>query len=185
MRLFFAAFPTADVRRRMESTAAALSLPADARRVSAENYHMTLAFAGEVTAEQAAALREIGAAVRHPPFEIRFDAYEYWPKSGAVVAVAHECPQSVLQFHRALRAGFDDLGLAADPAGFRAHVTLARKITQAPVLAAMSELLWPIRDFQLVRSTRSAARSAYTVVDGWRLLDNAACARQISRFDRI
>jgi 2'-5' RNA ligase len=175
--LFFAAFPSLQVRERIESAAAALSLPANARRVSAENYHMTIAFAGEVSREQAAALRAharvIGAALRHPPFEVRFDTYEYWQNSGVVVAAARECPQDLLELHRAVRAGFDDLELPTDPAGFRAHVTLARNITQAPVLKAMSELPWTIRDFQLVRSARSAEGSVYTVVDSWPLLDNA------------
>jgi 2'-5' RNA ligase len=176
VRLFFAAFPTPEIRRRIESAAAALRLPKDARRVPAENYHMTVAFAGEVRSEQTIALRAIGAAVRHPPFELCLDAYDYWQKSGVVVATARECPEALLALHRALRDGFVDLGLPIDPAAFRAHVTLARKITQAPVLKAMSTFPWTVRDFQLARSVRSVEGSVYTVVDSWPLLDNPASA---------
>ena len=171
MRLFFAAFPAPEIRRRIESAAAALRLPGDARRVPTENYHITIAFAGEVSGEQAIALRAIGAAVRHPPFELCLDAYDYWQTSGVVVATARECPPTLLALHRALRDGFVGLALPADPTAFRAHVTLARKITQAPVLKAMSPFAWTVRDFQLVRSARSAEGSVYTVVDSWPLLD--------------
>jgi RNA 2',3'-cyclic 3'-phosphodiesterase len=173
VRLFFAALPAPQIRRRIESVAAALSLTTDARRVLSENYHMTVAFAGEVSREQATALRTIGAAVRHPSFEVQFDAYEYWQPSGVVVAAARECPQALRELHRVLRAGFDRLALPADSATFRAHVTLARKITQAPVLAAMCKFSWMVRDFQLISSARSAEGSVYTVVDSWPLLDSA------------
>lgn len=172
MRLFFAALPAAQIRERIESTAAAVSLTANARRVTRENYHMTIAFVGEVSREQAIALRAIGAAVRQPSFEVRFDAYEYWQRSGVLVATARACPRALSDLHCALRAECAHLALPADTAPFRAHVTLARKITQAPVLEAMSELSWTVGDFKLVRSTRSAEGSIYTVVDSWSLLDN-------------
>jgi RNA 2',3'-cyclic 3'-phosphodiesterase len=177
VRLFFAAFPTSETRRRIASATAALRLPKEARLVPAENYHMTIAFVGEVAREQAVALRAIGAAVRCPPFEVCFDAYEHWQKPEVIVAVASECPAVLLELHRALRAGFDHLRLPADRVAFRAHVTLARKITQAPVLKAMSKFSWTVRQFQLLRSARSAEGSVYTVVDSWPLLDNAAPAQ--------
>jgi RNA 2',3'-cyclic 3'-phosphodiesterase len=177
VRLFFGAFPSPEARGRIESAAAALTVGVDARRIPAENYHLTIAFAGEVPDERAIALRALGAAVRHPPFEVSFDAYEYWRRSEVIVAAVRECPRALLQLHGALLAGFDELGLPRDPLALRAHVTLARKITQAPVLKAMSKFSWMVRDFQLARSARSAEGSVYTVVDSWPLLDNAARAQ--------
>ncbi len=155
------------------AAAATFGVCSEARLVPTENYHMTLAFAGEVSREQAAALRAVGAAVRCPSFEVTFDAYEYWQEPEVAVAVASNCPAALLELHHALRAPFDRLGLRADPRAFRVHVTLARKVTQAPVVKAMSRLSWTVRDFELVRSGRSAEGSVYTVVDSWPLLDNA------------
>ncbi len=174
MRLFFAAFPALEVRARIESAAAALGLPDDARRVPAERYHLTIAFAGEVSHAQAAALRAIGAAVRCAPFEIGFDACEYWPKAEVIVAAARECPVALHELNQALRSGLDRLGLAADPIPFRAHVTVARKVAQAPVLKAMSKFSWTVSSFQLARSVRSDLGSVYTVIDSWRLLDKSS-----------
>jgi 2'-5' RNA ligase len=112
-------------------------------------------------------------ALRCPPFEVSFDAYEYWQRPEVAVAVASECPEALLELHYALRGSLDRLGVPADPAAFRPHVTLARKVTQAPVGKAMSRLTLTIRDFALVRSAKSAQGSVYTVVDSWPLLDNA------------
>ena len=173
MRLFFAAFPTPEIRRRIASTTAAIGLPKQVRLVPAENYHMTVAFVGEVSRGLAVALRAIGAAVRCPPFEVCFDACEHWQKPEIVVAVASEPPAPLLELHRALHAEIGRLGLPDDPVAFRAHITLARKVMQASVLKPMSKFSWTAQDLQLVRSARSAEGSIYTVVDSWPLLDNA------------
>jgi 2'-5' RNA ligase len=137
---------------------------------------MTIAFVGEVSREVATALRVIGAAVRCRPFEVCFDAYEYWQKPEVVVAVASARTPILFELHRTLHAEVGRLGLPADPLAFRAHITLARKVTQAPVLKSISKFSWTARDFQLVRSARSAEGSTYTVVDSWSLLDNTARA---------
>jgi RNA 2',3'-cyclic 3'-phosphodiesterase len=172
VRLFFAALPGPDVRRHLESAADALRLPLDARRIPAENLHMTVAFAGEVSQAQAAALRAAGARGRPPAFAVSFSGYEYWHKSEVIVAAASDCPSQLLDLHRGLRAEFERLGLAREPMAFRAHVTLARKVTQAPVLKAMSSFCWRVQALHLVHSSPSAAGSVYTVVDTWPLLDN-------------
>jgi 2'-5' RNA ligase len=161
------------MRRRIESAAAALDLPRDVRLVPTESYHMTLAFAGEVSSAQAAALRSTGAAVHSPAFEICFDAYEHWQKAEVIVAAASECPAALRELTLALRTGFRRVGLAADPVPFRAHVTIARKVAQAPVLKAMSKFSWAVTEFQLARSVRSDSGSVYTVIDNWQLLDKA------------
>ncbi|MGA2399352.1 MAG: RNA 2',3'-cyclic phosphodiesterase [Steroidobacteraceae bacterium] len=176
MRLFFAAFPSQEMRRQIASATVALGLPKEARLVPPENYHMTVAFVGEVSRELAVALRAIGAAVRCPPFEVCFDACERWQKLEIVATVASEPPAALLELHRALHAEIDRLGLPADPVAFRAHVTLARKVTQVSVLKSMSKFSWTVQNFQLVRSARSAEGSIYTVVDSWPLLDGAGRA---------
>jgi RNA 2',3'-cyclic 3'-phosphodiesterase len=173
VRLFFAAFPPAEIRRQIASAATAIGLSKDARLVAPANYHMTVAFVGEVSREAAVAVRMIGAAVRCPSFEVCFDAYEYWQKPAIVVAVAGVQPSVLLELHRSLRAEMDRLGRPADPLAFRAHVTLARKVTQVPVLKSMSGFSWVSSDLQLVHSARSAEGSTYTVVDSWPLLDSA------------
>jgi 2'-5' RNA ligase len=52
----------------------------------------------------------------------------------------------------------------------RAHVTLARKVSQAPVLPMMSSFIWPVNSFGLVSSDTSGVQSVYTVLDTWPLL---------------
>jgi len=63
---------------------------------------------------------------------------------------------------------------AAKAAPFRAHVTLARKVTQAPVLKAMPPFGWSAHSFNLVRSDTRGTHPVYTVMDTWPLLDETA-----------
>lgn len=175
MRLFFALWPDAETRERFASAAVALRLTERARLVPQQNHHLTLAFVGEIARSQVAMLQRIGSGQRAAACTITIDAYEYWPEPQVVVAVAREPPTPLVELwmrlrqdlvlHRAVRK----LNHVQPP--LCAHVTLARKVAQAPVLQAMSPFDWSARSFSLVRSDTSGAHAVYTVVDTWPLLD--------------
>ena len=173
MRLFFAVFPERETRRLIASAAAELMLRDGARPVPCENYHLTLAFVGDVSDAQAASLRSIGP-LEVPAFSVRFDIYEHWPRSEVVVLGASKCPPALQDLQCKLRGELARHDLAADPRPFHPHVTIARKAVQAPVQQAMSGFLWKVTAFQLVRSVRASAGSTYTVLDHWSLLDKPA-----------
>jgi 2'-5' RNA ligase len=175
VRLFFALWPDAETRARVAEAAAAVRLGSEARLVPPQNYHLTLAFIGEVTKSQVAVLQQIGGAQRASGCTITIDACEYWEEPQVVVAVAREPPPALallwMQLRETLMPHRAALNLSRRQLPLRAHVTLARKVAQAPVLQAMSPFCWSARSFSLVRSDTSGARSVYTVVDTWPLLD--------------
>jgi RNA 2',3'-cyclic 3'-phosphodiesterase len=166
LRLFFALWPDVDAAKRLARVAASLNLTSPGRLVDAKNYHVTLAFLGEVAESRLAELQRVGDSLQAPRCTIVLDSLEFWPQSQVVVAAAPETPPGLLglwtQLHEAS-------GLPR--AQLRAHVTLARKVAQPPVLQAMSPILWRATCFSLIRSETGGAQSAYTVVDTWPLLD--------------
>ena len=174
MRLFFALWPDVDTRAQIAKAAVALRLAGDAQPVPRDNYHVTLAFVGEVTTSQLAVLQQIGRGQRAAGCTIRFDAYDYWPDHQVAVAVAREAPAALTllwtQLHRDLALHQAALNLKCPHSSLRTHITLARKVAQAPVLQAMSPFDWSLRSFSLVRSDTSGAHSVYTVLDTWSLL---------------
>ncbi|MGC1520265.1 MAG: RNA 2',3'-cyclic phosphodiesterase [Steroidobacteraceae bacterium] len=174
MRLFYALWPDAQVREHLAGAAAALRLGCDVRRIPCGNFHVTLKFIGEIAASHLPVLRRIGDAQRALECTVTFDAYEFWPEPHVVAVVARESPAALVelstQLHRAL-----SLSGAVPPnerplRPLRPHVTLARKVAQAPVLEALSPIPWNVRSFSLVSSDTSAVQSVYTVVDTWPLL---------------
>ena len=166
MRLFFALSPDDDVTQQLSQVAFQLNLEGRSRRVDAKNYHVTLAFVGEVAAPKLAVLQQIGRSLRPPPFTFACDSLEYWQKSQVVVAAAQVAPPALHDFWIRLN---DAIGLPRER--LRAHVTLARKVTQAPVLQAMSPIVWQATNYSLIRSDTGGVESAYTVLDTWPLLD--------------
>jgi len=166
LRLFFALWPDVDAATRLARVAASLELTSPGRLVDAKNYHVTLAFIGEVAESRLAVLRQVGASLHAPRCTVALDSLEFWPESRVVVTVAPEIPPGLLglwtQLHEA--TGLPEVRL-------RAHVTLARKMVQAPVLQVMSTVFWQATRFSLVRSEMGGAESAYTVLDTWPLLD--------------
>jgi RNA 2',3'-cyclic 3'-phosphodiesterase len=170
VRLFFALWPDTDIARQLENIAAELKLANPSRLVSPKNYHLTLAFVGEVEPSRLAVLQRIGGNQRSVRCTVAFDELEYWRKAQVVVAAAAEPPPALLDLSAQLHAQLHE-ALALAPTRLRAHATLARKVTQAPVLQAMSPLQWRATSFSLVRSETSGAESAYTVLDTWPLLD--------------
>jgi 2'-5' RNA ligase len=169
MRLFFALWPDPDTKNQLAGVAAKLRLADQSRPVPAENYHLTLAFIGEVPGSRLPDLLKIGAAQRAPRLRITFDATEYWARSQVVVAAAQKASPELFTLWEQL---YKDLAIPEQP-NRRAHVTLARKVVQAPVLQAMSPVSWNTNSFGLYRSETSGVQAAYTVVDTWQLLDEA------------
>jgi 2'-5' RNA ligase len=169
VRLFFALWPTAAVREQFAAIAARL---AHADAVPAPNYHLTIAFVGEVPLGRVAALRAIGAGLRVPHCRLSFDALEYWPKPEVVVAAVRDIPSSLALVWQDLHAQLATSQFVLAPKRLRPHVTLARKVLQAPDLAPIAAVAWEAEQFCLVRSQSGSAHSIYTVVDTWPLLDS-------------
>jgi len=182
VRLFFALWPDPDARAQLAEAAADLPTAGGAILVAPENYHLTLVFVGEVAESRVPLLQQIGGEQRAVACTIKIDAYEYWREPRVLVAVARETPTALKEMSVGLYERLALHGAQLNPenprsakaAPFRAHVTLARKVAQAPVLEAMSPFCWSARSFTLVRSDTSGARSVYTVVDTWPLLDETA-----------
>ncbi len=172
MRLFFAVWPEANVVQQFARAASQLPLTSPGRLVKPGNYHLTLAFVGEVDASSLFVLRQIGAAQRASCCNIVFDGVEYWPKPGVIVSTAREIPNALEELSAHLYEALLQQHLVTlSPAQpLRAHVTLARKVSQAPELSMKLSFTWPVKSFSLLSSDTSGFESIYTVLDTWPLL---------------
>jgi 2'-5' RNA ligase len=84
-RLFFALWPEADFIARLRAAAHPLH-SVGGRAVADLDLHVTLCFLGAVAESSLPALRERAAALQPPPFELEFQAIEYWSQSRVLAA---------------------------------------------------------------------------------------------------
>jgi 2'-5' RNA ligase len=170
VRLFFALLPDEATKKNLSSEASRLAM--SGRQVALANFHITLAFVGEVPESGLHGFCEIGASLALRQCVIGLDLFEYWPTSQVLVLVARNNPQELsAQTYQLQAAVAARVHPRREDKPRRAHVTLARKVAQAPVLTAKSSINWVSHSFCLMSSKTVGGESVYTVVDGWPLLD--------------
>jgi RNA 2',3'-cyclic 3'-phosphodiesterase len=176
LRLFFALQPTSTQATDLLARASPLVAQLQAQSVTPGNLHATLCFVGAVAPEKLDALRSAAAGVRCPVVTLRFDALDYWSKPRILCATAPEVRDTAQALSRIVTAAVVSAGFSPDQKPFRAHLTLARKVSAA----AAAKLEWPspltpameVRcdRFVLMQSRREESGSVYTVVEGWPLV---------------
>ena len=95
-----------------------------------ENFHVTLAYAGEVEEERIGDLLQILYALPFPDCELSFDraaAFDSYHRDVIVLTAA--CPENLMDYRTQLHARMQEKGFRPDPAPFRPHITLVRAKT--------------------------------------------------------
>jgi len=168
-RLFFALWPSDDLRAALGPRIRALQPRGAGRPQRPDQWHVTLEFLGPVPESKLAAARAAADAVRAEPFEVMFDAVEHWWRPQVLCLVARALPLDLQALVSELRAGLVVRGFEPERRPFRAHLTLARKLARPMAVGPFEPLCWPARDFALVESITDRSGSLYTPVATWPL----------------
>jgi len=176
LRLFFALWPDAPVRAALAGAAAAFATD-DGRAVPPVNYHLTLAFLGDVEPSRLPALERAAHAVDVDPFTLTLDEVGRFERAGVRYLGASTPPSGLVVLRGALvsaLAGSAGLELPPDVAGTRfvPHVTVARHIPRGEAAGEPRgplpiPVLWPVSGFVLMASDRARAGGAYEVIGAW------------------
>ncbi len=167
-RLFFALWPDDAVRAALDSAGKALT-GKRVRRVPATNLHLTLAFAGSVTATVAACLERSATAIRLAPFELSIDHAGYWPRPRILWLGPTHIPPGLWALAGALRNTLAGCGVEPEARGFLAHITLARKYSAPAPDPEIPGVTWPVSHFCLVESVSAESGSIYRPLRCWPL----------------
>jgi 2'-5' RNA ligase len=167
-RLFFALWPDEEPRLALAALARE-QIRKQARRVAAENLHITLAFPGSVTARVQAGLEAAAGRVRGGPFELAIDRLGYWRGPRIIWAAPSETPAELWSLAAALRDILAACGLEPETRPYQAHITLARKAGRGPGISRVSAIPWPVSQFSLVESVSDPASVRYQVLHSWPL----------------
>ena len=168
-RLFFALWPEVGHQQLWAQAAKEWLPPGIGRLVIADNLHLTLLFAGEVSLEQRHCLERMADAVRGAPFVLHFDRCGYWRRPQVVWWGCSESPAALVNLAQALQLGARQCGIAVDERSYTPHLTLARKVRKPPVPTKPDAAEWWVDHFVLVRSLPTPQGSVYAVQRSWTL----------------
>jgi RNA 2',3'-cyclic 3'-phosphodiesterase len=169
-RLFFALWPGQAAGHAL-ALAARQSCPATGgRAIPEENLHLTLVFLGSVPEARLPQLVQISrdcaaALAGTQPLAVRFSQLEHWPRPQVLVARPFSEPQDLQRLAATLRTATIAAGFTPDLKSFRAHVTVARKVTRPPQPAPLHPIEWHCDRFALMDSRSEGGGSVYSVVE--------------------
>ena len=174
-RLFFALWPEEESRQALSRATAKAARSAGGRAVPPANLHVTLAFLGSVPRRrlpEVTRLAERAAAdcVEEVPLSLRFETLEYWPRQQLLCALASEEPPMATALAEALKDAAAAAGFTPDLKPFRAHVTVARKVTHMPRRSALRAVVWQFDAFALVDSRTEPEGPVYSVIESYALV---------------
>jgi RNA 2',3'-cyclic 3'-phosphodiesterase len=163
-RLFFALWPDEATRMAVHRSTRALVRHSGGRPVPPENYHLTLAFLGNVPEEQCDVVRAAANACPLQPLTLRLDTPGYFPGARVLWIGPRETPEALAQLAAGLSRAMLALGLHPETQAFNAHLTLARKVALAPGLPVLRGIDWPVSGFALVESRTTPGGVRYEVL---------------------
>jgi 2'-5' RNA ligase len=167
-RLFFALWPDEVVRDRLNQAGEAL-LGKQLKRVPAANLHLTLAFAGTVTASTRQCLQAAADNIRCPAFRLSIEHSGHWSHAGIYWAGPAYTPPALSSLAGELQAALGECGLQTETRPYQPHITLARNIERATDTARIAPVDWSIRHFCLVESVTGPCAASYTILATWEL----------------
>ena len=170
-RLFFALWPDDALRSTLAPRLAELQPGGRGagRPQSPAQWHVTLEFLGPVPAARLSAAEGAAASVRAAPFELVLDTVEHWRRPEVLCLTARIAPAPLVSLVTQLRGALAERGFEPERRAYRAHLTLARKVTHAVDVPVFQPIHWPALDFALVESVTDRAGSRYTPLERWRL----------------
>lgn len=165
MRYFFALNPPAEVRDRMVRLQRDWNLPA--RAIPARNFHITLAFLGELCEKRFDRARSAASGLVLPAEQLVLDRLGAFPRARVAWVGCGDVPAGLAAFRQALVSSLLDEGLEIDTRPWKPHVTLYRELRTGYENVLFEGIEWPVDSWQLMRSVSGPRGVEYHIKGSW------------------
>ncbi|MCF4009326.1 RNA 2',3'-cyclic phosphodiesterase [Rheinheimera sp. UJ63] len=133
----------------------------DARIVTADNFHLTLFFLGQVDGEQEPFLLSAAKTIAPIDITLTFDKLGYFAKPKIAYLAPSVIPEPLLQLQQQITQLCQQQGFEVQHPEFKPHITLLRKVDHEGLLPACLPLELKIDRFALFHSTQIAGQLRY------------------------
>lgn len=165
-RVFFALWPDDATRSALRFATQHAVQACGGRAIAKANWHLTVAFLGELTNEGLEIARAV-PPIKVGEFEIVLDGLGVWPESKILWFAPLAPPAALGELEAQLWDALAERGFKAEDRIYRPHVTLARRAR--PVEETVAPVRWPVRELALVESLTAGKNVHYEVLETWPL----------------
>jgi len=177
LRVFFALWPNADIAARLHAIAQQQHTQLSGRVSRLDTLHATLVFIGNVAPERLPDLLAAAEVVEAPAFQLVLDQAGCWRHNHIAYLGAKQVPTALQRLQLALAERVRAAGFTIETRAYFPHVTLLRKAACGEMIfadpetenPALNPVIWPVRDFVLVKSSMGANGSRYEPIGRWPL----------------
>lgn len=169
-RLFFALWPTEEVRQSIVEIFARLPRQIQGRIIRPQNLHATLHYVGQVTESTKDCMHAAAQSVKAEDFQLNLDRLGLFPKAKIFWMGVQNTPDQLMQLHKKLGTALEDCGFVTDERAYELHLTLLRKC-RGPVPEKLDfSIPWHVEEFVLVESITYQEGVKYQVLERYSLL---------------
>ncbi len=168
-RIFFALWPDEAIRQALAAVVKPCLAGHPAKKVPPHNWHLTLAFLGNVTQAQYECALQQAARVQGETFELVFDKFGYWSRPRVVWLGCNEVPVQLQTLVEQLNINLVPCEYRPEHRIYAPHLTLLRKANHDIKIGKVAPVNWRVKEFVLVESTMTDKGSVYQVIKRWPL----------------
>ncbi len=170
-RLFFALWPTVEITQSIKQNTDQIKKSISGKFVASSNWHITLAFLGNIDSKTRACLIEQANKIKCTPFSIKFNNILYFknPKILCYGLNKNTDTKDLNLLVQACKEIQNKCGLQSETRQFLPHITIVRKVKKPQTEIKINPTSWQANEFVLVSSELSEKGSVYTVLNRWTL----------------
>lgn len=168
-RLFFALWPTDEVRQSIVETFSQLPVPINTHIMPPHNLHITLNFVGAVTDEMKDCIHVAAGSINAQCFDFSLDCFGAFSKAKIFWMGCHKVPAELQQLNRLLGDAIEQCGYQRDSRVYVPHVTLLKKCVAMALDQRVFSIPWSVESFALVESTTDKQGVKYQVIEEYSL----------------
>lgn len=133
----------------------------EGRAVDRREWHVTLAFIGDLDVRFIPELMQSAQAITFEPFRLRLDKLEFWPRPKIGAMVPPRVPPDLEDLVGRLHGLMADIGIDPPERVYRPHVTVVRNARpfETQRLPQSAEIEWS--RFELLESITEHGRTTY------------------------
>jgi len=170
VRLFFALWPDEEIRLRIAKNLELFKLDSNkCRLVTNPNLHMTLHFVGNTSFAEMNCLGLKARLTRAESFNLSLDCSGYFKKPQVLWFGSQTVPQALYDLQRKLGQHLKTCAYTPESRPYSPHVTVARKIFEAPETVPIKPISWQVDRFVLVKSISISGGVRYEVIESYAL----------------